>query len=194
MARFGRWVIVAVAAVLLASLVTRGPVLVGEQEEAAVLALLPEGGEVEGWSVAEDSLTYCPKPDSLPDIYDGGYEYYVEAGVQQAAVQAYASDADLALVYVHEMASPEQAEAIFEDSRDSVEGGSGTLSIVELKDGAFLYVGGGQSSGYLWQDRFYCNMVAGGEGESQQNAVGQFMGLLAEKIASYLGEQEAEEQ
>lgn len=191
MGRFSRWILVGVAAVLVGGLVTERPLLLGQEQKAAVVLLLPGAEEVEGWGVVEDSLTYCPTPDSLTDIYDGGFGHYVEAGVQRAVVQAYGSEEDLILVYLHEMASPEQAEAIWKELHGSLlDGESGLLSDLEAKDGAFLYVGAGQSSGYLWRERFYCDVVAAGEEEKEQKAVGEFLGLLGKRIACYLGEDE----
>jgi len=217
-----------VVALLGAISVGQGSPLLAEQEEQVaseeepaaqgegrpVVLLLPGTEEVEGWSTVQDSLTYCSTPESLTEIYDGGYEDYVTAGVQEAAVQAYQSDDDLLLVYIHQMASPEQAEAIGQGFHDSLTDGSGTLISLELgqsasaeatadqpsgsgtlaplevEQGGFLCAGGGQTTAYLWRDCFYCAVVASGDAETHQRSVGQFVDLLDEKIAAYLGEEE----
>ena len=189
MSRFSRLSVGAAVAILAAVLAGHCPVL-GDGEAAAVVALLPAGEEMENWVVVEDSQTYCADPDSLTDMYDGGYEKYVDAGVQQAAVQAYESNDELILVYLHEMTSAKEAEAIYKDSYGSLEEGSGTLNELELKDGGFVYVGEEQSSAYLWRDRFYCNVVGLGEEEGTQKAVQEFLELVGKKIGCYLGEDE----
>jgi len=189
----GRWGLGA-GVVLFFSLIARGPTSVGEEPEPPVLVLLPGSAEVEGWNVVEDSLTYCATPDSLPDIYDGGYQDYVDAGVKQAVVQAYSSGESLILAYIHEMGSPEQAKAIGEEFRKSLEDGSESVKALEMKDGAFIYLGGGQSAGYLWHGPFYCNVVALGEEEAQQDAVEEFLTLLGKKATHYLNEDEESEE
>ena len=216
MTRFGTWGLVSLVVIVLPVLAAHWPVPVEEEAQPALLLLLPEPEELEcwNWSAMEDTLTFCPTPDSLTDIYNGGYEYYVEAGVQQALVQAYEAEEDFFLVYVHEMASIEQAEAICADVYESLDDGSDALVILEPEEaeeprepeeaeeprepeeaeetvsGGFLYVGGGQISAYIWHDRFYCNIVALGEEEEQVTSVTEFAQLLDRRIALFLGEDE----
>ena len=62
-----------------------------------------------------------------------------------------------------------------------------------MRDGGFIYVGGGQTSGYLWLGGFYCNVVATGEDEEQQSAVEDFLRVLGEKASCRAKEEEARE-
>jgi len=75
----------------------------------AVEKLLPEKGDVPGFTIMSDSLNYG-KGEGITSIYDGGYELYTRNGVVDAARQMYQRRKDFVEVTVHTMKSEKAAK------------------------------------------------------------------------------------
>ncbi|MDO8683167.1 MAG: hypothetical protein Q7N50_06765 [Armatimonadota bacterium] len=137
--------------------------------QAPVIRLLPtskDKGFAE-WKPVSGSLQYA-KGDGLTDIYNGGYEEYLRAGVVDAARNLYMRKSDVMELTVHTMKSDKAAKAFFIGETKSAGAkpyqiaGYGSMAIV-TKDG--------QSRGYAYIGKYYVT------------AFGMYSGPKAEKDA-----------
>lgn len=145
-----------------------------------VSQLLPSSNEVSGWSPYEGTLTYCPNPSSLTEIYDGGFEVYTRHGVTEAATQIYRKGKTITSVVVHRMNSPKEAKSFFRYWLSQKK--KNLLSRPTLKDEAFLAKEGSMTAGYHWRGAYYTKVEVNAIGKEAQTVAVSFMTTISKKI------------
>lgn len=89
----------------------------GQGEKSACARLLPRSG-TQDWKEVSGSYLYG-KDDGLTAIYNGGYQLYLQHGVQEAAQKLYQRGDMYATVTVHTMKDPATARRFVQYWRDS---------------------------------------------------------------------------
>ena len=123
-----RWAVLLALAVLFMA-------AVGAREPEELWDLVPD--PFEGFTADDEGPYHYPHPDSLLDIYNGGYMVYVDGGVMAATSQAYYSDDTYYTVVLHDVNSPFNASRLVSYFRDQISGLD--ISDIDLGDGGFEY-------------------------------------------------------
>jgi hypothetical protein len=116
----------------------------------------------QGFSADGDGPYIFPIPDSLLDLYNGGYMIYVDRGVMSALSQGYYSDGSFYSVILHQINSPYNATDLVSYFRGQISGGL-AIRDLDLGDGGFLY-GYGQTNFLYFSTRDIFVTIEGGEG------------------------------
>ena len=103
---------------------------IGDLEE-----LVP--GAFEGFTAGEGPYLY-PGPESLLELYNGGYMVYVDGGVQAALAQDYYGEESYYSLVLHAINTPANAIGMVAYFRDQISAGF-QVNEIELGDGGFEY-------------------------------------------------------
>jgi hypothetical protein len=137
--------------------------------------LLPSGKAIRaGWVRAPDSLQYAAG-EHLTEIYDGGYQLYLDSGVLDAAQIGYQSKAGYCSLTVHTMKSPQACRAFFDHWRKEA-ADQGKLTTLPLADASFVYHPVAKTTyGYLRNGRFLLTADVNIGGEIGRTVLRSFM-------------------
>jgi hypothetical protein len=137
---------------------------------------------VNGWSAAQDSASYAG-PDRLQDIYDGGYEVYVKAGVTEALRKMYARGNDFVEVTVHTMKSVQAARS-FLAARHKMETGK-DAPIMPVWN-RFVTSGAGSTTVYLMKGRYFITVIAYYDGDKGKQQTAEIAKSLEDNAAKLI--------
>ncbi|MDO8588261.1 MAG: hypothetical protein Q7T82_14630 [Armatimonadota bacterium] len=166
------------------------PAFAGQVQPAAVKILpIAKDAGLKGWKAVPDAQQYAKGKD-LTDIYDGGYERYLEAGVLDAARNLYQRGPDIVEVTVHTMKSKKTAETFFDTEikankanriRFSLPGMRGAAA--QPKHEMAIAYSQEQSLGYAYAGKYYITVTSMYGGAKARNEIGGFLETILKKAA-----------
>lgn len=162
--------------------------------DPVAVELLPKAGDIEGWNIYPKTLVYAAG-ENLTKIYDGGYKRYTDNGVLDAAQQMYCSNADLAIVVVHRMKTPEAAKNFFgqwktADEKEKTD----SFKTVPLPDEAYLYTATGAVNGCLYRDKFFATVLVYLGDEKGPPVCEAFLDKISAAVGKLLESEEQKQQ
>ncbi len=168
-------------AVVAAMALGAAAVIAASPGETKLGKCLPTNNEVAGWTIIANTYKYCPTPNSLSELYDGGFEVYVEAGIIKAASQGYKRGSKKIIVYIHEFKTATQCKSYWskEVKRYGERYGKTTVT---ARDGAAYSKVGPQVIGNIYRGKVHAKVVALGTDKGQQEATAAFMKKISERI------------
>lgn len=149
--------------------------------ESALKKLLPKGGEISGWSIYADTYQYCASPDELYEIYDGGDQEWIDAGVVEAAQQVYTKGNLRMVVTVHRMKTWQRAKALYKKKDAGIKSQPGYQTI-KLKHAHSLCRANGVTTGYGWTKTYFMTYTLNTAKASGATTTKAFMKAVGRKI------------
>jgi hypothetical protein len=136
---------------------------------------------VSGWSTLPDSTTYG-HGGGLADIYNGGYQAFTDAGVEDALRRIYVNGEEYVEVTVHGMKSPSFARKFLSD-RYRME----TEKEAPNTPGwnSFTASGPGGATAYVVQGKYCIVVVAYSGGEKGKEQAALFVKSLGERAGKH---------
>ena len=138
-----------------------------------VVKWLPASGEVKGWSVEPNTLVFAVG-DDLTQIYNGGYELYTKAGVQEAAQQMYKRNKQIVTVTIHRVDSMGNAKKLYKRFEVS-DKKQPTYKKLTLLSETYLYSANDTAYGYLFRNKYYVTVDASVAGQPGRAIVFDFL-------------------
>ena len=160
--------------------------------QPAVTRLLPGANDkaLPGWKPLADGLQYG-KGESLTNIYDGGYQDYVDAGVVDAARNLYQRGKDMVEVTVHTMKSARAAEAFFNREVKANDAKRVTFALPrppgaapQPKHAMAIAATREQALGYAYAGKYYITVTSMYGGTKARKDVGHFLEVVLKKAAA----------
>jgi hypothetical protein len=148
--------------------------------EPDVVKLLPKSGEVKGWEISQNSITYGAGK-TLTDIYNGGYELYTKNGVLDAAQQMYTDKKDFTIVTIHQMDSEKSAERFLEywQKADSKRP---TFKLLDILTKGYVYTADGSANAYLIREKYFVTVNVYIDGEKGRSTAEEFLKTISASI------------
>ncbi len=145
--------------------------------EATLKKCLPASNEISGWSAVSGTYKYG-EGSGIADIYNGGYEKYLEKGMKSACVQNYKSGSRSINVYCNEFESAGKASSFY--SGETSGGGwtsvSGVSTAAKYKKSSSVVVG------HVHRGKVHAKVVAVGTSDEQVTAVQNFLKKISARI------------
>jgi len=142
---------------------------------------LPPSNAVRGWKIVPETYKECPSPQGLPDLYNGGWEKYRDAGIIAAATQTYKDEKKLIVIYVQEFDTADHAKAWYKEKVKEGEKKDPKSVKVPKGSGAY-YVSGPATVGNVVRGKVHGHIAAMGATEDIQKAVGAFLIDIAKRV------------
>ncbi len=138
-----------------------------------VVKWLPVSGEVKGWDVKDGTLVYAVGKD-LTEIYDGDYQTYTNAGVLEAAQQAYERNGQIVIVTIHQLDSFVHAKNLYKkfEAQDKKKS---TYKKLTLLSESYFYSTSDAANGYLFRGKYYVTVQANVGGQPGRAIVFDFL-------------------
>jgi len=137
---------------------------------------LPTSGDVSGWSVVSSTYKYG-EGDGIADIYNGGYEKYVDQGMEAACTQNYKNGDRRINVFCNQFSSSGKAQSFY----DSYVTGSGWTT-VSASERAKYKKSSSTVVGHVQRGRVHAKVVAPGTSDAQVQAVQAFLKKISTRI------------
>lgn len=138
-----------------------------------VVKWLPASGEVKGWDIQPNTLVYVAGND-LTEIYDGGYELYTKAGVQEAAQQMYKRNNQIVTVTIHRLDSMADAKKLYKHFEVS-DKKQPTYKKLTLLSETYFYSANDAANGYLFRNKYYVTVESSVAGQPGRAIVYDFL-------------------
>ncbi|MCC6442285.1 MAG: hypothetical protein IT210_02390 [Armatimonadetes bacterium] len=152
--------------------------LFAEGEKSASARLLPVAAELKGWQEIAGGFQYG-KGDTLTEIYNGGYNLYVDRGVLEAAQKLYRKGSDILTVTPHLMKDAASARSFVaywkktnarEKIRKTPAPGEG-----------FTVSANGATMLYWSQGRYFLTAMSASEGQKARGDLLTVLKIIAKK-------------
>ena len=149
--------------------------------QAKMKPLLPKSGQVSGWNVYADTYQYCASPDELYEVYDGGDQPWIDAGVLECVQQAYRKGDRRMVVTVHRMKTWQAAKALYKKKDSGIKQQPGYQK-VNYKQAHSLCRANGVAAGYGWKKTYFMTYTLNTAAASGATTTKAFMKAVANKI------------
>ncbi len=146
--------------------------------EATLKKCLPASNDISGWSVVSGTYKFG-EGSGIADIYNGGYEKLIEAGMKCACVQHYKNGSRSINVYCNEFESAAKASSFY--AEETKEGTwtsvAGVSTAAKYKKSSSVVVG------HIHRGKVHAKVVAVGTSDEQVAAVQNFLKKISARIA-----------
>lgn len=140
---------------------------------------LPVNGDISGWEIVSGSYKYG-SGNGISDIYNGGYEKLIEAGMTKACTQTYRNGNRRINVYADEFETASQAKSYTEKQTS----GTGWTAVGGAPESAKYKATSSVVIGHLYRGKVHSKVVAQGTSTEQVEAVKAFLKKISARIAS----------
>jgi hypothetical protein len=144
----------------------------------APVKLLPAEKDVPGWKIVPGAKIEA-RGDDIQKIYDGGYEFYIEHGVTQAARNLYIKDGVVMEITVHTMKSAKSAKDFFTYWQKELK-----PQKVEQGKGYSMFTSAKPLVGWLVSGVYCVSAVPSNAGESSSKDTRLFLLAVQKKVKS----------
>ncbi|MER3474809.1 MAG: hypothetical protein C4335_12465 [Armatimonadota bacterium] len=149
-----------------------------EGENSPCAKLLPSAG-LKGWKEVNGSYLYG-KGEGLTSIYDGGYQLYLQHGVQEAAQKLYQRGDLYVTVTVHTMKDTVSARKFVQYWREAH--GKHKPQALKLVGTGFWVQAEGATTLYWAKGRFFVTVMASGSDRQSLEAGLALLKAVASKV------------
>lgn len=146
-----------------------------------VKKFLPDSGDVKGVDVLKNSYIYG-KGDDISKIYNGGYEYYTDNGIVDAARQMYESGGKYYEITVHTVETEKKAVSFLVKERNEKDG-----SNIKMTGGKRYFTVSDPGSGYYATcDKYYLSVIAFGSSDKEAQTVNKLASEVISRIKKHV--------